>query len=246
MRIIHKNDIHRDQYHPHDPQPCNVDDNDKKNDANNDDDDDDVQSEDSTVLFLHDCSSWTVRMAPVREPMRWLIVNIFWTITSMMIMIDMIVSYHHERARVVAEELYILYNGASTTTWCLEVSLSVLERRFVRQKYLTWPIKAEVCLAICFLFGSVQEIMAWQVHEEDIRGDIWSTLLSIFAYIYESIRCYKHHQKQIQRQQHNETITMTTVQENENAITNYRTMMEQEGDVVVPIPRDTTSQYHPK
>ena len=89
--------------------------------------------------------------------------------------------------------------------------------------------------------------MAWQVHEEDIRGNIRSTLLSIFAYVYESTRCWKHHQKQIQREQHNETITMPTVQENEVAITNYRTMMEEgEGDIVVPTPRDKTNQYHSK
>ena len=161
---------------------------------------DDDLSEASTVLFLHDCAAWTVRIAPVRKPMRWLVVNVFWAIMSVGILIDTAASIHNERARVVAEELYLLYNITSTAIYSLEVSLTVLERRFVREKSLTWVIRLEVCLAIFFLWDSIQGLMAWQVHEEDVMSIVWSTLLNIAAYIYVAAVCWIHSQKRAKRE----------------------------------------------
>uniref|UniRef100_A0A7S3L231 Uncharacterized protein n=1 Tax=Amphora coffeiformis TaxID=265554 RepID=A0A7S3L231_9STRA len=203
---------------------------------NSDDDDD------ATVLFLRDCSSWTVRIAPIRKPMRWFVVNVFWAVISTAIFIDTVVSYRHERARVVAEELYLVYNGISTAIWCLEVGLTVLERRVVRQRPLTYTDRLEVVLAIFFLWDSIQGLMAWQVHQEDVMGNIWATLISIVAYIYVATRCWRHSQKQQQQQKyddHSNTTTTTTTMEH---AANYQAMVENgetKPAVVTPIPNSS-------
>ena len=152
-------------------------------------DDEDAASVASSVLHLKDCAAWTVRLAPERQPMQWLLINLLWAGASVTILIDTLLSIHHARARIFAEELYLLYNTTSTAVWCFETCLTVLERR-VTQQPLTWPIRIDVCLVLVFFWNSIQCIMAWQVRDVVMSNNAYDTLLNTVAYLYVAYQCW--------------------------------------------------------
>ena len=102
------------------------------------------------------------------------------------LLLDVLLSLHKARAQVIAEELFLVYNCASTAIWCLQTILTVLAY-WTSEQCLNWPIRLEVCLALFFFYDSVQLISAWRVHDDEVaRQDLRTSLLNTFAYLYVS------------------------------------------------------------
>lgn len=143
-------------------------------------------SETNTILYLRGCTAWFIEFSPAVQPRAWLIINLLFCVASLMVFLDVVLSLHKLRAQVIAEELFLVYNCTSTAIWCLEMTLTVLQRR-VTEQFLTWPIRLEVCFALFFFYDSVQLISAWRVHDDEVaRQDVRSSLINTFAYLYVS------------------------------------------------------------
>ena len=143
-------------------------------------------SEANTILFLRGCMSWTIGFSPAVQPHPWFIINLICCGASVTVLLDVFLSMHKVRAQMMAEELFLVYNCTSTAIWCLQMILTVLERRVTAQ-CLTWPVRLEVCLALFFFYDSVQLISAWRVHDDEVaRQDLMSALINTVAYLYIS------------------------------------------------------------
>ena len=153
-------------------------------------------SETNTILYLRGCMAWTMEFSPAVQPHPWLVINLLFCGASVTILLDVLLSLHKARAQVIAEELFLVYNCTSTAIWCLQMVLTVLERR-VTEQCLTWPIRLEVCLALFFFYDSVQLISAWRVHDDEVaRQDLRSSLINTFAYLYVSYEMWMRVQQQ--------------------------------------------------
>ena len=150
----------------------------------------------SSVLYLHDCSAWTVRIAPARRPAVWFFINLFGAVASMAVLMDCLLSRHHERAMMFAQEVYLVYDVTLTAVWCLEISLTVLERCVSQKTLRSWPLWMEVCLAFVFWWTSIQLLMAWRIQDMDILSNVGDTLLNLAAYLYVAYECWGHHRQQ--------------------------------------------------
>jgi hypothetical protein len=153
--------------------------------------DGEVASHASSVLYLRDCTAWTVRIAPERRPARWLVVNLIFAAVSLAVLLDSFLSMHDALARRVAGQVFLIYDVTTTAVWCLEVSLALLDRRVSGKTLCWWPLWIEICLALVFFWTSIQWLMAWQVQDVPMVSNLLDAALNTVAYLYVAYKCWR-------------------------------------------------------
>lgn len=129
------------------------------------------------------CVAHTAQWAPVQRPTAWLGVNILCALASFIVLAHSLAALDLSAYHPSAEALYFVYSAVTTVLWCLEIGLTVWERRWTEQP-LTAITYAELLLAVVFGYDSIALALAWRLNQGDLEVNAWDAGLNALAYLY--------------------------------------------------------------
>lgn len=147
-----------------------------------------------SLLFSRSTSSLSA-CAPPRQPFVWLVVNLLCAAASSAVLLDTVLAELHSSWVPLASGVYFVWSLATTLIWCIEIGSTIAERQS-NCLSLTWAIKIELCLAIVFLFDSLNDITAWHIAKGDLNSNLFDATLSGAGYFYAFWECRQWHIQQ--------------------------------------------------
>ena len=122
-----------------------------------------------------------LHLVPAKNPSFWTYVNAILCIWSVVLVYMILVTAEGVVERRFGEQLYLIWNFATTAVWCLEIGLTVW---YHYPQISTWSERIQLAVAVYFLFDSIQLFRKWLNPEKDIDEELLDVLISSFSYLW--------------------------------------------------------------